>query len=68
MQYKQKRLKRLGSNINETLKCADDDFVYQHVEMTNTETGEIVIVENKGGNPVIKSKEVKILYLKKLIY
>ena len=58
IQYKQKKLKRLGTNIDETLKCADDDFVYQRVEMTNTETGELITVENKDGNPVIKSKEV----------
>ena len=26
--------------------------------MTNTETGELITIENKDGNPVIKSKEV----------
>ena len=58
IQYKQKRLKRLGTNINKTLKHADDDFVYQRIEMTNTETGELITIENKDGNPVIKSKEM----------
>ena len=53
-----KKLKSLATNITETLKCADDDFVHQRVEMKNTETGEIITVENQGGKPVIKSKEV----------
>ena len=58
IQYKKKKLKSLATNITETLKCADDDFVHQRVEMKNTETGEIITVENQGGKPVIKSKEV----------
>ena len=57
IQYKQTRLKRLGTNINKTLKHADDDFVYQRIEMTNTETGELITFENKNGNPVSKESE-----------
>ena len=57
IQYKNKKLKCLAANINEKLKCADDNFIHRHVEMANTETGEIVTVENQDGKPVIKCKE-----------
>ena len=57
VQYKNKKLKCLAANINEKLKCADDNFIHRRVEMANTETGEIVTVENQDGKPVIKSKE-----------
>ena len=31
--------------------------MHQRVEMKNTEMGEIIIVENQGGKPVIKPKK-----------
>ena len=49
----------MAADVNEALKFSDnDDFVYQHVQMCNTETGEVVTVENQDGKPIIKSKEL----------
>ena len=37
----------MALTATETLKCADDYFVYQRVEISNTAIGEIITFENQ---------------------
>lgn len=55
--YKQKKLKLLAANVTQALKSTDNDFVYQQVQMCNSETGEVITFKNQDGKPIMKSKE-----------
>lgn len=53
--YKRKRIKNCADTVCTTFN--DEGFIYEHVQLRHTDTGETVAFENKDGRPVISVKE-----------
>jgi len=54
IQYKRKKIKHLSKSIDGVL--TDSEFTYKHIELCNSDTGQMVSIDNTGPKPVLDFK------------